>query len=253
MNSDDIIDWFEKYKALPKQLASETNKSIIDKYDSLLKGFKLKNDEVEAKERIETSEYNVFYIMKYILHKEEQVHSPFLGDLLNIYGRHKQNDLFYNEFLDVLDLNSRKDKFIINNDEKVFFSTEVEKWIGNGEIDIFISFNSPTRRFAIAIENKIYAKDQETQLEGYALYLEREFQENFILLYLTPEERIPETNSISTERFNELKKKGQLMTITYKTHITALLENTLKEMVQNKASMVIKQYLQIIKNNFRHE
>jgi hypothetical protein len=247
---EDLKKWFEDFKVFSNQISKKNINFDKKKFISLLKGFEIVYNKKENCEREKTPNYNVFYVLKYILHKEEQLHSPFLADLLNVNGKHKQKDLFYNEFINQLELENGLEKFKV--DEKIFFSVETEKWTGDGAIDIFISYNSPNKRFAIAIENKIYANDQPGQLKRYAKFLKEEFHDNFLLLYLTPRERLPVTNSIEKAEFDELCRNQQLKTITYRKHITTVLENTVERMNENKASSIIKQYLQILKNDFRH-
>lgn len=253
MEFENFKRWFESYNEFSISFARSRTDSDLKKFKRLLADLDIYQNKIENENRNSAPSYNVFYLLDYIIDKEKITHSPFLTDLLNIKGRHQQGNLFYDEFLKQLKLPKLCEKKFIVTD-KIFFSATTEKWIGDGFIDIFIEYNSHDRRFAIAIENKIFAKDQPKQLERYAAYLEREFKDNFLLLYLTPEDRLPEMPySITKERYDELEKKNLIKLITYKKHIFSLLENTIEEIIPYQVKSNTKQYFQIIKNNFRNE
>ena len=248
----ELKSWFENYKKYSIHLAESKIEGDLEKFKNLLSNFVNYKNKVDEEDRIMAPNYNVFYLLDYIIDKEKITHSPFLADLLNIKGSHKQGNLFYNEFLIQLKNMELFDKFLVP--DKIFFSVVTEKWIGDGFIDIFIEYNSPDKRLAIAIENKIFAKDQPNQLDRYAIFLQREFRDNFLLLYLTPQERLPQIPySISKERYDELEKKNLIKLITYKKHIFSLLENTIEKIIPHHVKSNTKQYLQIIKNNFRND
>ena len=253
MDFEKLRSWFENYKKYSIHLTESRIKGDLEKFKNLLSNFVNYQNKVNEEYRVTAPDYNVFYLLNYVIDKEKITHSPFLADLLNIKGSHKQGNLFYDEFLMQLKHTGLFDKFVVS-ENKIFFSVVTEKWIGDGFIDIFIEYNSPNRRFAIAIENKIFAKDQPKQLERYATFLEREFRNDFLLLYLTPQERLPEMPySITKERYDELEKKNLIKLITYKKHIFSLLENTIEKIIPHQVKSNTKQYLQIIKNNFRND
>ena len=251
MDIESLKIWFKEFKLFSNDLTNRKLIHDLEKFRNIISGFINVRNEVEIKERKITSDYNVFYLMKYVLDKEEITHSPFIADILNINGKHRQESLFYDEFIKQLDINNLYSKFEVK--EKMFFSVNTEKWTGEGSIDIFIEYHSPIKHFAIAIENKIFAKDQPKQLERYAAYLEKEFGTNFLLLYLTPRKRFPEMPySISKNKYDELEKKGLIKLITYEKHISLLFENTIPKIESHKVTSIAKQYLQTIKNNFRN-
>lgn len=249
---NELITWFEDFKTFSETLNQNETNEHLEKFKDLLEGFNLKQKIIEENEKENASHYNVFYLIKYILDKEEITHSPFLADLLNFRGTHGQGGLFYNAFINQIGDATTGNKFDV--DEKMFLSVTTEKWTGDGAIDIYIEYRSPTKRFAIGIENKIFAKDQPDQLQRYSTYLQREFESNYLLLYLTPRERKPEMPySITEEKYNELEKNGLIKLITYEKHIAGLLKSALPEIKSLKVKSIVHQYLQTIKNNFRYD
>src|SRR5690606_24060533 len=111
--------------------------------------------------RLKGENFNVFSILN-MEHKENGTHSAFLGELLNPNGSHSKGNLFLKLFLQIVGNNT------INLENA---SVILEKHIGirddanllGGRVDIYITdlVNS------ICIENKIYAADQNVQLQRY--------------------------------------------------------------------------------------
>ena len=76
-------------------------------------------------------------------------------------------------------------------------STEERK-----RIDIFIGYKE---KFAVIIENKIWADDGYKQLENYYNYVKSQKYDKIYMIYLTPYEREPNEESLSKELY---KKEG---------------------------------------------
>ena len=123
--------------------------------------------------------FNIFKILG-IGHYEVRTHSPILGDLLNPKGSHGQGDVFLRLFIDQLD---------IKDFDPASARLELEYHIGpvteksGGRIDIVIL---DAKGHAIFIENKIYASDQEKQLQRY-----RDRNAQARLFYLTLKGDLP--------------------------------------------------------------
>ncbi len=129
------------------------------------------------------------------LHDEVRLHSRFLFSLLDTSGVHYQNELFLKSFLEMLN---------IKNFE--FTKPKVEK--EHEHIDLYITDGN----IHIIIENKIYAKDQSTQIYRYINVIKDE-QENEIdpnklfVVYLSIDRNEPSSYSL-----NGLKvKNGKLV------------------------------------------
>ena len=77
-------------------------------------------------------------------------------------------------------------------------------------IDLYIQFKDRI----IAVENKIWADDQNNQLLDYSEHLAKR-QDNFLLLYLTPYGTNPSEKSIDKESLANLEEKKNFKTISY--------------------------------------
>ncbi|WP_338357508.1 PD-(D/E)XK nuclease family protein [Yeosuana marina] len=114
--------------------------------------------------KLKGEHFNVFSILN-MESKENGTHSAFLGELLNPRGTHYLGSTFLELFLQVVKQNNMP-----FNTSKA--SLKLEHPIGNrndakktgGRIDIYIKDNTGN---TICIENKIYAQDQNVQIERY--------------------------------------------------------------------------------------
>jgi hypothetical protein len=130
-------------------------------------------------------DYNLFEILK-IRHYEAKVHTPFLVNLLSPRGSHEQGRLFYNGLIRSL-LHS-EDPLLQPFLEGEVIELQGEKYTESfGYIDIWLKVRYQDRDYCLIIENKIYARDQERQLERYYQYARRERFEPYQirLCYLT--------------------------------------------------------------------
>jgi len=242
-NSKDKFQALEKFKL-------ESDKI---RFNGLLTGFISLASTIDRYEKELASEYNIFRILKNIHAKEVITHSPFMADLLNTNGRHKQGDLFYNEFLKQLNLGEKEFQFI--PDDRNLFFVEKEKHIGfiddtgekGGQIDILITYRDKQKQFAIAIENKINAVDQKNQLLRYYNYLKLVHQPNFLLVYLTKNEKeINITFPSDYDQDEVIKAKQRIININYKQHVSQLIQQSLNFINANNIRAILIQYLQII-------
>lgn len=93
---------------------------------------------------------------------------------------------------------------------------------GERRIDILLVFDDD--RYAVAIENKIWAADQKDQLLDYNTYLAGRFQNRYALFYLTPYKKGPSAHSIQKEALAALLGT-HLFPIDYSTEIIALVKS----------------------------
>lgn len=186
---------------------------------------------------------------------EANMHSGFLYGLLNPKGEHYQDDLFLKLFLDSVGL-------------KGWFGdtrgAEVHKeWVGdkkNGRADLYIT----NHHRHIIVENKIWAGDQERQIERYIENLIKSESsadsaldsrldsdvesdvdsvdsgvacEDVAVIYLTPRGKEPSESSLGkwhivgeclVDKNNE-RNKVRYLQISYKEDILKWLESCLKE------------------------
>ena len=179
-------------------------------FGQLLTGWRALKQASDAYERQVATGYNVFGIYENFFKDERRLHSPFLADLLNVNGAHRQGDLFYREFLRLVVGPEAEAEF--SPADPFYFSVVTEHWTGDGYIDILIRYRDANRSFAIAIENKIYAGDQERQLERYYDYLSTLGLTSSCLIYLTPSGRSPDPagNTITPDRHQKLVEEIKL-------------------------------------------
>ena len=151
---------------------------------------------------------NLFSILG--IQNKELIHSRFIAYLLGNNGevysgnndtdcldiKHNHGLEFLNEFLTTFYTTLRfksklkeEEIYIYNETPKVYIEYEDDDLVGR--IDILIKFDS----YWIAIENKIYAGDQELQLERYHTFLTRKVNKNFDLIYLTLDGHEPSKSS----------------------------------------------------------
>ncbi|MCW3788885.1 PD-(D/E)XK nuclease family protein [Plebeiibacterium sediminum] len=180
--------------------------------------------------------FNVFSILG-LERKENQTHSAFLGELLNPKGNHNMGNIFLTHFVNPLNKES------INRINLQSATVQLEHYISTvdlenstgGRIDIFITDG----QHHISIENKIYAKDQNKQIERYCNYNKG----NNSVLYLTLFGDEP-----SIESKGELVSGKDYTCISYRKHIIYWLELCLKEAADAPILREsIKQYIILIK------
>jgi hypothetical protein len=200
-------------------------------------------------EEIKTTNYSVFQILN-VEKYEDETHTPFLSDLLNLHGQHYQKDLFYKLFIEHIFLNEiERERFLPTN--PLFFNIINQKGVytdfGQGFLDIFIDYTDIGRKsFSIVIENKIYHGDGDDQLNKYISYLESLFRDNILLVYLTLSGKPPESNSMKHERVKELEGKGKLKLVSYHRDIHSILIKSLPLIKSEKVMNTILQYLTVI-------
>lgn len=197
-------------------------------------------------EELKGEKFNVFSILK-MESKENGTHSAFLCELLNPKGSHLKGAIFLKLFIDVIknsfqNLDTNQDVNILINPETS--EAKVEHSIGQinendktgGRIDIYIWDKNEYR---ISIENKIYAGDQNVQIERYCNYKKKKN----MVFYLTLEGKEP--TEISK---GKLKANTDFFIISYKVHIQEWLEKCMKEVYDSPILReTIKQYLILIK------
>jgi hypothetical protein len=168
--------------------------------------------------------FNIFQILG-VGHLEVKTHSPILADLLDPRGSHGQGtrflQLFHTQFISDWRGHSIGEepsaparKFDPESEwvavDKEYFAGPVDEKSG-GRIDILIKDG---KGGTIVIENKIYAVDQDNQIER-----NRAFDPGAHLFYLTLNGRMPN---------NEAEVKG-LRCISYKEDVLRWLEACRKE------------------------
>ncbi|WP_373059370.1 PD-(D/E)XK nuclease family protein [Zunongwangia sp. H14] len=178
--------------------------------------------------------FNIFSILK-METKENATHSAFLGELLNPEGSHDLGSTFLKLFLDTLQVKSMDiDSARVKLEYYVGERNDGEKT--GGRVDIFIydkDLNS------ICVENKIYAPDQNVQIQRYCNYN----RNNNLVFYLTLEGEEPGKGSKG-----KLKSGEHFHLLSYSTDIVNWLRACAKEAVHFPIIReTIQQYIILIK------
>jgi len=180
-------------------------------------------------------DYNIFTILG-VEENEVRTHSAFLANLLNPRGSHGQGELFLRLFLKRINLELSYDSFQKLGSEYQWH-IETEKSTTFGRLDIVISCRK--KGVLIVIENKIYAADQEEQLQRYINWMEtvktKYSPEKMKLIYLTPDGRKSYT-----------AKSEDYIRMSYKKDIISLLQRSQEKVKASNVKEMVHQYIQII-------
>jgi len=183
----------------------------MEKYIQLLDNVKAHKANVDLRFKRENKKeafgFNFFDFFK----MGENKVSSLLAFLLNPNGSHGQEDTFLKSFFEALEIDYPKEKFVKITCEKVITN--------NRRIDILIQFD----RYALAIENKIWASDQNNQLLDYNAYLDKRYKGKYHLLYLNPYGSNPNVISMETSVRSQMINEKKLFIRGYTEMIIPLL------------------------------
>ena len=202
-------------------------KSLLEKTKPIVAENKRIREEREARGDF----FNVFSILG-MEHYEVSTHSAFLAELLNPNGSHGKKGAFLKMFVEAMPPHDT-DKATLNADDAKVCT---EMSTAEGRIDIIIEFHGS---YAIIIENKIYAGDQELQLERYRNYAEKAYR-GFTLFYLTLDGREPSEWSTGEKQDNPY-----WTCISYRDNIKKWLQKC-AEISGENIKATIRQYIALI-------
>ena len=151
-----------------------------------------------------------FNVLDY-LRTDEWGLSHIISDLLNPAATHGQGSDFLRKLLELL-----KERSPLNLDTdldhcQISVSTEYGT-TDDRRIDIVVDIMCGPSQYALAIENKPFADDQENQVCDYLRHLSKEYERKFLLIYFSPTGEGPSEKSIS----------GQELLEDWKTHFAIL-------------------------------
>ncbi len=186
-----------------------TMNDILQSARSLLDSTTLIRKQAETLNRVTGGQFNLFRLLR--LNGQENCHSLLLAEILNSKGAHGQGAVFWEAFKEVLgDIkpvgggSSLGERLSGLTGEQIGVKTEhhlgSKTETSGGRVDIAIECTQQ----ALFIENKIYARLQEQQLERY-------LGTGHPVIFLTLSEQDFEEN--------QLPENPNLYRVTYKTHI----------------------------------
>ncbi|MEQ8624627.1 MAG: PD-(D/E)XK nuclease family protein [Vicingaceae bacterium] len=179
-------------------------------------------------------DFNVYSLLG-LEHAENQTHSNFLAELLNPLGTHRMGNIFLQLFLDRIGLDELIAEGAFVTIEKHIGAVDLNKKTG-GRIDIHIEDKNGN---SLSIENKIYAGDQQSQLERYVNYKKNQNS----VFYLTLE-----GSDASLESKGSLIAGEEYQLISYKDDILDWLVDCQKEAVEiERIRSGIGHYIQLIR------
>ena len=154
---------------------------------AMSKGYMAAKAEADRQRAMGKHDYNIFTLF-HDFSDEVNLHSNFIASLLDPNGDHYKGDLFLKLFLETCGI----DDFSIDTSRATVFKEFKH-------IDIYISDGKKH----IILENKVYAKDQPTQIARYietiqnkgAEECDRVKDEDICVLYLHPDGKLPDNQS----------------------------------------------------------
>ena len=148
---------------------------------AMSKGYMAAKAEADRQRAMGKHDYNIFTLF-YGFSDEVNLHSNFIASLLDPNGDHYKGDLFLKLFLETCGI----DDLSIDTSRATVFKEFKH-------IDIYISDGKKH----IILENKVYAKDQPTQIARYIKAIKNEGaeDEDICVLYLHPDGKLPDNQS----------------------------------------------------------
>ncbi|WP_314991230.1 PD-(D/E)XK nuclease family protein [uncultured Campylobacter sp.] len=171
------------------------------------KGYMAAKAQADRQRAMGRHDYNIFTLF-YNFSDEVNLHSNFIASLLDPNGDHYKGDLFLKLFLETCGI----DDFSIDTSRATVFKEFKH-------IDIYISDGKKH----IILENKVYAKDQNKQIERYIDTIKTDKTEgakddDIYVLYLHPDGELPKEYSLgdykTDQNITKLVKEGS--TINFK-------------------------------------
>lgn len=174
--------------------------------------------------------------------------SEIIAFFLDPKERHEQGNIYLKHFLKKFDLSF----FQINDNDTI--NVQCEYNTDNGRrIDIIIYKNNFEQ--AIAIENKIHVEtdDQPNQIKDYIDFLSKKTNDNFCMIYLSPQDKILSNDSISIdERENYLIGK-KLKLLTYEEQMIDCI-NDFSNLTQNaRVNSFLKDFEKTLRKKYMGE
>ncbi|WP_148789170.1 PD-(D/E)XK nuclease family protein [Campylobacter concisus] len=162
-------------------------------FADMSKGYMAAKAEADRQRAMGKHDYNIFTLFHYFS-DEVNLHSNFIASLLDPNSNHYKGDLFLKLFLETCGI----DDFSIDTSRVTVFKEFKH-------IDIYISDGKKH----IILENKVYAKDQPTQIARYIKAIKKEGaeDEDIYVLYLHPDGELPKENSLGGYKLNQNNAK----------------------------------------------
>lgn len=206
---------------------------INDLYTSITKI----NQRIENNRQKTPGTMNIAELMN--RHHLENQHSNIISFLLDPNEKHNHKE--YGElFLDLL-----RTKGLSIQGTRIISVKREDSTDEARRMDLFIETDSDY----IIIENKIFADDQQNQIEDYLTYVKTftGSEEDVYVVYLSPFGKVPAEKSISREKLNELLQQHKLVNLSYSEDLLKWLGTlTFKDNEEILQAGII-QYIDVVK------
>ena len=213
---------------------------------AMSKGYMAAKAQADRQRAMGKHDYNIFTLF-HNFSDEVNLHSNFIASLLDPNGDHYKGDLFLKLFLETCGI----DDFSIDTSGATVFKEFKH-------IDIYISDGKKH----IILENKVYAKDQPTQIARYIKAIQNEGakesdrvkDEDIYVLYLHPDGELPKENSLGGYKLNKdntkLEKDGSSINfkvISYGNEILSWIDRCKNEVSNiTDLNVFLSQYKDVI-------
>jgi len=202
---------------------------------AISKGYMAAKAEADRQRAMGKHDYNIFTLFHYFS-DEVNLHSNFIASLLDPNGDHYKNDLFLKLFLEMCGI----DDFSIDTSTATVFKEFKH-------IDIYISDGKKH----IILENKVYAKDQPTQIARYIETIKDEGakDEDIYVLYLHPDGKLPDDQSFGDYHTRLLGKNPSIKfkVISYGNEILKWIDRCKNEVSNiTDLNVFLSQYKDVI-------
>ena len=202
---------------------------------AISKGYMAAKAEADRQRAMGKHDYNIFTLFHYFS-DEVNLHSNFIASLLDPNGDHYKGDLFLKLFLEMCGI----DDFSIDTSRATVFKEFKH-------IDIYISDGKKH----IILENKVYAKDQPTQIARYIKAIKKEGaeDEDIYVLYLHPDGKLPDDQSFGDYHAKLLGKNPSIKfkVISYGNEILKWIDRCKNEVSNiTDLNVFLSQYKDVI-------
>lgn len=183
-----------------------------------------------------SSRFNIFNFIE----PDENRLSDIIATLLNPRGEHGQGDIFLREFLKIVcrKESSASGSVAVHRED---FTTFLKS--NRRRMDVLVEMED----FALAIENKPWAREQEEQVGDYVGHLQRRYSQ-FIIVFLSPTGCDP--TSLPEKKMKELKSTGKLVCAAYNGHLRDWLGRCVKECSSEKIRWFLRDFITFIEKEF---
>lgn len=202
---------------------------------------KSQQDTLRHLDRYLSTRFNIFELLR----PNELLLSTVLAELLNPAGKHGQGSQFLQSFMERIgreDLAQRHPQKVRVEAPTKYLPHSIRRF------DVLLEYEDD--RFAFAIENKPWAKDQNKQVSDYLDELRSGYGDAHCLVYLTHNGDTPDISSIPAETRKRNQDRGNLVLLSFRDDIRRWLEVCINQCASDKYRWFLRDFLAYIQEEF---